>query len=495
MWPILVGIETEYGLTVEGRGATEQVDDSMALVRESPDGRFVGWDYRFESPRADLRGYVVDRLNVDPEDARYDQGRHRAPDTDVRSDRVLANGARLYNDHGHPEYATPECWSLSELVLQDLAGEQFVARAAERLAEKAGRAVRVYKNNTDYHGASYGTHESYLVPRELGFERLYKSVVPILVARTVVCGAGKTGFESGEPCEYQISQRADFFAERAGVDTLYRRPVFNTRDEPHANPGEWIRLHVISGDANRMPAATARKCALVKLALWLEGTGHSLEWSLEQPERAMRAVSRDLTGNGRVQLAGSDWTTPRQIIESLGEAASRHLDAGYPGVAEALQHVQASIDIFDSLASDGELAARQVDWAAKLAMLRAFQEEDGLEWNDPACRSADLSFHCLDPEEDLFAALVECGMTDPLPRVADIEARMAKPQETNRALARSVAVSRFADSLKGVSWGKLTFEMDGKPKTVSLSPEKCYARDMESAGTVEDFIALLEEER
>src|SRR5207253_1479823 len=165
--------------------------------------------------------------------AKFDTGRRHASDREVRSDRVLPNGARLYNDHGHPEYSTPECLSLSELAMHDKAGEIAVLRAAKAYQESSGLQAQIYKNNTDFHGASYGTHENYLVPRAVGYEKLFKAITPMLIARQILCGAGKVGSESGSPARYQLSQRADFFTEPSSVDTLYRRPVFNTRDEPH----------------------------------------------------------------------------------------------------------------------------------------------------------------------------------------------------------------------------------------------------------------------
>lgn len=259
MISFVTGLETEYGCSVEGRGANTQIDDAQALVRSLPGERRVTWDYRVESPRQDLRGFRADRLEVDPVDAAFDEGKHYGPSEEVRADQILDNGARFYNDHGHPEYATPECRSLDDLVAHDRAGEAIVLQAARAYAESTGRQTTIYKNNTDYHGASYGFHESYLVPRDWGFERLYAALTPLLVARVIVCGAGKAVAESGRPCDYQISQRADFFSERASVDTLYRRPIFNTRDEPHSNPADWVRLHVIAGDANMMPSCTWRK--------------------------------------------------------------------------------------------------------------------------------------------------------------------------------------------------------------------------------------------
>jgi proteasome accessory factor A len=365
---ILAGLETEYGLYLEGRGAEDQIDDSMALVRGYPGECFVGWDYRYESPRADLRGFKLSRLAHDPEDAKFDRGRVYGKDSEIRSDRVLPNGARFYNDHGHPEYSTPECWSLNELALHDYAGQLVVLRAARALAEKTGKPVRVYKNNTDFHGASYGTHESYLVPRALGFEKLFEVLLPMLVVRQVLSGAGKVGSEGGAKCDFQLSQRADFFAEPANTETLYRRPIFNTRDEPHADPRDWIRLHVISGDANMIPKCTARKVGLVKLALRLCTAGEAPVWKLADPVRAFQSISRDMSHQFHVELAGRSWTTAREILESYFAAAESTLELD----EDERWTIFNSRLLLDSLDKDHALVRSQIDWAAKRGMIEHY---------------------------------------------------------------------------------------------------------------------------
>ena len=243
---VLCGLETEYGLSIVGRGAETQIEDSMALVRSNPYQRCSIWDYEWESPRRDLRGFSVDRLQADPVDAQMGFGEHLGSAQDVRSDQILSNGARLYNDHGHPEYATPESWSIHEAARLDHLGAQIVWKVAQEFAQRTGYEVRMYRNNTDFHGSSYGSHESYLMPREIGWQACYEALLPLLVVRPIVCGAGKVGSESHTPCHFQLSQRADFFAEPLNVDTLYRRPIFNTRDEPHADPEKWMRVHVIA---------------------------------------------------------------------------------------------------------------------------------------------------------------------------------------------------------------------------------------------------------
>lgn len=497
MRPILAGIETEYGLYVENRGAENQIDDAMALVRSYPGERFVGWDYRYESPRADLRGFRLDRLAFDPEDARFDEGKSRPPESEVRSDRILPNGARLYNDHGHPEYATPECWSLSELARHDMAGERAVLLCARELELKSGAKVRAYKNNTDFHGASYGTHESYLVPRELGFERLYRSALPILVARQVLCGAGKVGAESGSSCVFQLSQRADFFVDSASAETLYRRPIFNTRDEPHADPVEWIRLHVICGDANMIPAATRRKVGLVKLAIALEEAGDSPIWRLRDPVSAFRAIGRDETFEFRVELEGKSWTTAREIIESYLSAAERVFGFKPSDDPKSIEGefgrlISECRSLFEDLAECPERFRVKVDWAAKKAMLERYMEEAGSDWRDPSLRSFDLEYHNIDPDEGLFHALSAMGEVELLSEQGDLDFLLESAEEGTRARARGIAVKKFGEHLKAACWASLTFESAAVPETeVFLRPDVQYGPELEAAEDLGTFIELL----
>lgn len=219
---ILVGADVEYGLWIEGRGAAQQIFDSSKLVKLYPGRAWIGWDYRHENSRADLRGFIADRLNIDPEDAKFDADARNtsAPTTDERADRILPNGARLYSDHGHPEYASPECRSIFELARQDWAGVLAVRCAAQQLEQSLGRTVKIYRNNTDFHGASYGSHENYLLPRSLTSDQLLRGLLPMLICRQILCGAGKVGSERGSRIKFQLSQRADFFSELQSVDTL-----------------------------------------------------------------------------------------------------------------------------------------------------------------------------------------------------------------------------------------------------------------------------------
>lgn len=486
MQRILAGIETEYGLMVDGRNASDQVEDATEFVR-SFDGPCVrGWDYRYESPRCDLRGFSVDRLEVDPVDAQFDVGRAASADHDIRSDRVLPNGARFYNDHGHPEYATPETWSLRELVLHEKAGELFIHRIGRSLST-GGKRVRLYKNNTDYHGASYGTHESYLVPRDIGFERLYRAVCPMLIARQVLCGAGKIGAETGRACAYQISQRADFFAEPFNVETLYRRPVFNTRDEPHAQPERWIRLHVICGDSNMIGSSTARKVGLVKLALALALADEAPVWRIVDPVRAFQSVSRDETTEYRIDLEGRSWTTAVDVLESYFAAAESTLDLD----EELVGLIGECRRLMGDIEERFEVFARSVDWAAKRMMLQRYMDEEGIDWDSPSLQAFDLEYHNVDPDEGLFHALASMGEVEDGFELEEVSARLESCTELTRAYARGAAVNRFGSALRSACWRSLTFEVAGNLIETELDPTRTYSPQLAHASDVESFIKLL----
>ncbi len=492
MRPILAGLDTEYGFSVEGRGAEDQIDDAKALVRSFPGECFPFWDDRFEAPRNDLRGFRLERLSLDPDDAKFDVGRSHGPAFEVRSDRVLLNGARFYNDHGHPEYATPETWSLAEVALHDRAGDRVVVKSAAAFAAESGREVRVYKNNTDFHGASYGTHESYLVPRSIPLENLVNGLMPMLVARQVLCGAGKVGSEQGPRCDFQISQRADFFSEPLNAETLYRRPVFNTRDEPHADPAKWIRLHVICGESNLVATATRMKLALAKAALHLIESGDQPMWRLKDPVRTIKDVSRDPDGEGRIELEGCSWTTPRQVIESYVVpflACIANSTDAYS--IEMREQLSAAMGLLEARFTDPERFARSVDWAAKRALLTQYIAAEDTNWRDPALQALDLEYHRIDGE-GLFHALLNMGAVDVDPSEADVLDRTANVREATRAKARSIAVTKFRDHLASASWGTLTFNTKLGEKTVTLPPERTYPDTLGQCATVEDFIMELE---
>ncbi len=475
MRPILAGIDCEYGILVKGKGAEEQIEYSQTLVESfSNEGLFVGWDYRFENPRNDLRGFELQNLSIDPNDAKFDVGRQHRNSIEVRADRVLQNGARFYNDHGHPEYATPESFSIFELAKFDQLGEAIVHQAGQFSHLDA----TLYKNNTDYHGASYGTHESYLVPRSHSFDSLYAAIAPMLLVRQILTGSGKVGSEEGDWCDFQLSQRADFFVESANAETLWRRPIFNTRDEPHADPAIWIRLHVISGDANMNPVCTALKVGLVKIALWLLDAGEAPRWDIAQIVQSFKSISRDQSFKFRVELAKGNWTTGYDIFESYFAAAEVALQLN----EEAQWVISTSRKLLLDLRSDWDSFRRSVDWATKYHFLDQILKEESLAWRDPILQAYDLEYSNIDPEDGLFFALRDMGeVSEPQFPIQSIP--------RSRAFPRGIAIQKFGHSLTNVGWRGLTF---GK-EFVELRPEVAYPDSIADISDVETFIRSLKE--
>ena len=463
----LYGIETEYGLAVEGSSPQDQLEHAMQVVNRCRVEGFEGWDYSAESPRADIRGFEAKKLEADPVDAQFDVGRRERSERELRADRVLVNGARFYNDHGHPEYATPECARLLDLVAHDRAGERIVFEAAKAYQQEIGREVSIYKNNTDFHGAGYGTHENYLVPRSLNFDSLLHGLLPLLITRQILTGAGKVGSEVRRPARYQLTQRADFFSELASVDTLYRRPIFNTRDEPHADPEKWLRLHVICGDANRMEWATAMKVAMINVAIELLELNEAPHWRLCNPIRAFESLSKDEKFEWRLELDNGNWTTGIEVLESY-LAAGEKLLAGKDAETDWLL-LEWRLAIEDTRVDYTRLQDR-VDWVAKLAMLNEFAEQEG-KWDGHTMQALDLQYHDLDPEQSLFGALEDMGRVRSFSAPNRVLDAMTMAPGNTRAALRGQAVARFGDSIKAVGWRRCVFESGGQRAVGELPVE------------------------
>lgn len=492
----LFGIETEYGIVVEGLGANDWINESIAVVRRHVGPAVGGWNYRGEDPRRDMRGFTVQHLSMNPDDAQFD-----APGTapmsreEERSDRILANGARFYNDHGHPEYATPECRSLRDLVAHDKAGERIAFAAAQHRAQQRGLAVSLYKNNTDFHGASYGTHEGYLMRRDAATDALIQALLPFFVTRQIFAGAGKVGVENDNSTPsglFQLSQRADFFAVEASVDTLHNRPLVNTRDEPHAAPRRYRRLHVICGDANMSEYATALKVGTTSLVLRLIEEGFTAPVKLLDPVRAVKQISRDITLKRAVDRQGGPPITALEIQRLYLEAATR-----LRGLDEDADWTLAEwAATLNALENDPLSLADSLDWVAKYKLLDAFREEEGLTWNDPYIQSLDLAYHDVDPEQGLYNGLEQAGEMRRLVTDARIQAAISCPPADTRAAIRGLFVQRFGSAVRSIGWNGIAFQHEGEDILFdmnSLVEENVVLLNEELAAveTLEDFVAVM----
>ncbi len=494
----LFGIETEYGISVEGRGAADLIRESIGVVQAVGVPCATGWNYRGEDPRRDMRGFTVDHLSTDADDAQFDEpGKPPMSGAEERSDRILANGARLYNDHGHPEYATPECSNLHDLVAADRAGERIVFECAHKRGLELRAPVVLYKNNTDYHGASYGTHEDYLVRREVPADALIAGLIPFLVTRQIYAGAGKVGVE-GEThtASYQLSQRADYVSVEASVDTLANRPIVNTRDEPHATPREFRRLHVIIGDANMSEWATAMKVGTTALVAGLLELGWRPDIALDSPVRAIKEVSRDASLRWLVRLRNGS-TMPAVDVQRLYLAAAKEMLAGSSADADwTLGEWEA---VLDDLERTVLATADRVDWVAKRQLLEHYMAEAGVGWDAEVLKALDLSYHDLDPEMGLHAGLEQAGAMRRIVTDEQIDAAMACPPPDTRAAIRGLFIRRFGQAVRSIGWNGIAFAHAGEDYVFDMNPlvgpgVRLLNEELADAASLDDVVAVMRRE-
>ena len=418
----LLGTETEYGILAPGRPDLHPTLLSAAVV-DAHDGPAT-------LARPDPEGPI--------------------PIEDAHN-RFLGNGARLYVDHAHPEYSTPEVTSPRAALLADLAGDAIVARAAARAGERLGTPVRVFKNNTDGKGASYGYHENYLLHRSTPWESIVVGFLPFVVTRLVFTGAGRVGLgqASGTP-GFQLSQRADFFEAITGLETTIRRPLVNTRDEPHADSGQWRRLHVIAGDANRSETATLLKVGTASAVLAAIDAGALRPPRLADPLGAVRAVSRDPSCTVTLNLTDGRRLTVLEIQREY-QAQVEATGCGDPEVIALWG------ETLNRLAID-PLQCVELDWVAKLTLMERFRARDGLGWEHPRLAQLDLAWADLDDRVSPYAALVRAGRMPRLTTDAEVGGAMTEPPPDTRARVRGELIRRSPDAVVALDWSWLLLD-------------------------------------
>ncbi|WP_337692496.1 depupylase/deamidase Dop [Ornithinimicrobium pratense] len=483
----VMGIETEFGITstqLDRRGTplspmllSAQVVRAYAAGSAAGDAlpTSAGWDYADETPLRDARGFEMARALAD---------RSQLTDVDdpAIANTVLSNGARFYVDHAHPEYSAPEVTSPLAAVRFDRAGELVALRALETLAAD-GQEVRLYKNNVDGKGASYGTHENYLVPRSVPFDRLARLLIPFLVARPVIAGAGRVGLgQASETPGFQLSQRADYLEAEVGLETTLRRPIVNTRDEPHATPHLHRRLHVIVGDATMADVTTYLAMGSLSLVLRVIETHPELleGMTLAHPVRSAQVVSHDPSLRATVPLADGRELTGLDLVEAHLQAVEQARDqalasgderwAEEPGQGSASTDTQTTSqagtdgvlarwrEVVDALRRDPAEAAGQVEWVAKHSLLGRFRQRAGVGWDDPRLAAMDIQWHDLDPARGLAQKLRAAGHLERLVEDEQITTAVTAPPEDTRAWFRGECVRRFGPQgdVRGASWDSVT---------------------------------------
>lgn len=477
----VMGAETEFGVWQPGNPNANPMRDSARVVDAYAQPRGLKssqnfWDFSAESPLADARGFL---MSVD--DAHISQLTHlpeSQPEAQYLANVVTENGARLYVDHAHPEYSSPESLYPRDVVLYDRAGDLVALEAVRNLAN-TDQPVNLYKNNTDSKGASYGTHENYLVDRAVEFDRIVEGLTPFFVTRQILCGSGRVGIgqEASVP-GFQISSRADFFEECVGLETTLRRPIINTRDEPHAEPGLYRRLHVIIGDATLAEPATLVRFGSTSLVLALIEQGLEPRILLKDPVEALYTVSHDLGLSASLPLEGGGGTTALEIQRAYLDAVKTHMDPDCEATAEVVAEWERFLE---GLASDPLSLADSIDWVAKYQLLQGYVRKQNLPWDDPKLQLIDVQYHDVRPEKGLFYKLEASGRIRRLTTPEAVEHAVENPPEDTRAWLRGTLVSRFGEFVESASWDTIVLNMGNEYVRIPMRYPELGTRELAEA--------------
>jgi Pup amidohydrolase len=475
--PKVVGIEQEYAIQVKGQPGLSPFEASCMLVNayarsaglREPGMRML-WDYAHETPSEDIRGKLFCKI----------AGRKVVDDEEnLRINAVLPNGARFYTDHAHPEYSTAECRSARQAIACDKAGEIVLRKAIAELKQLCPETeLSLFKNNSDHKGHSYGCHENYLmdaraheasVAKDSGTAA--KALIPFLVTRQVFAGAGKVGSEAphSSQARYQIAQRADFIEGVHGLETMFARPIINTRAEHHADAGRFRRLHLILGDANMCEVAGFLKLGTTQIVLQMIEEGFLKEdWSLRNPIVALQHLSMGHdapleASSGRrltaVQIQRLFLERACAFAHSAGALVIPHYNeilTLWGDLLGGLEQLKLSRDL-DIEADPGGLA-RKLDWVLKLWLVNRYRHARNRSWDHPLLKVIDLQYHRIDRADGIFAKLQGDGMTDRLFDEAQIAHYVAHAPEDTRAYFRSRCIQAYAREIILLNWEVVGFD-------------------------------------
>ncbi|MGW5521825.1 depupylase/deamidase Dop [Gordonia sp. NPDC003950] len=458
----IIGTEVEYGISAPGDPTANPIMTSTqavlayAAAAGVPRAKRTRWDYEVESPLRDARG--------------FDLGRGAGPAPIIDADEIgaanmiLTNGARLYVDHAHPEYSAPEVTDPLDAVIWDKAGERVMEAAARYVASVPGAPrLQLYKNNIDNKGASYGTHENYLMSRSTPFTAVIAGLTTFFASRQVICGSGRVGIgQSGDEAGYQLSQRSDYIEVEVGLETTLKRGIINTRDEPHADPERYRRLHVIIGDANLAETATYLKVGTTALVLDLIEAGQSFtDLELARPVQAVHTISHDPTLQATVALTdGRELTGVALQREYLERCVAFH-EREHSDDERARHVLDTWADVLDRLERDPMECADILDWPAKLRILEGFRQREGLGWSAPRLHLIDLQYSDVRLEKGLYNRLVARGSMKRLVDEADVTRAITEPPTNTRAYFRGECLRRFGADVAAASWDSVIFDLGG----------------------------------
>jgi proteasome accessory factor PafA2 len=492
--PKILGTETEYGIIGRHDPDFDPISRTLLLINSyQGEAREVPlpslWDYPPEAPCCDPQAMSLDDT--------YDVPDQSDP---LSINKVLPNGARYYLDHAHPEYSTPECAHVRDLVCYEKAGDRILdqSRRAAEQALTAGQQILLYKNNSDHKGNSYGYHENYLLDRNTPFRLIVEQFMPFIVSRQIFCGTGKVGAENGtEPAVYQISQRADFFETEVGLDTMVKRPLINTRDEPHASREKYRRLHVIVGDANMSEYALYLKLGVTALVLGMIEDAF-LPWTLtlRDPVAAVKAISRDLTCRNLVELDDGSTISPIALQWEYWASAERYcaMFAVEPWGLDVLRKWEY---VLRHLEQDPLSLARELDWVIKWRLLTSYMERYGYDWDNARVTMLDLQYHDIRRDKGLYYVLERSGEVERIVTDEEIDLAVDEPPGDTRAYIRGMCLKKFRHQMFSVNWDSLAFNLEeGDIKRITLEDpfqgtKAQVAEAIEAATSVAEFVATL----
>jgi len=488
----VMGTEIEYGISVPGQPTANPTTLSSQVVNawavaEAPTRRRPRWDFEEESPLRDARGFdLTPAQALDHNDLDEDTGMANV---------ILTNGARLYVDHAHPEYSTPEVTSPRDIVLWDKAGERVMAEATRRAARVPGtQPIQLYKNNTDGKGASYGAHENYLMDRRTPFVDIIRGLVPFFVTRQVFAGAGRVGIGAESRGHgFQVSSRADFFEVEVGLETTLKRPIINTRDEPHADAEKYRRLHVIIGDANLAELSTYLKVGTTSLVLaMIEARFLPNDLSLEEPVEALQAISHDPSLTHTVRLRDGRRMTALEMQQSYLEHAQKFVAQRGEGDEQTDDVLRRWAEVLEDLAIDPMRCADRLDWPAKLRLLEGYRSRDGLDWGDSRLKLVDLQYSDVRPDKGLYNRLVARGSMQRLLSDADVDRAVVHAPDDTRAFFRGECLRRFPAQVAAASWDSVVFDL-GRENLVRIPTMEPLRGTREHVGALFEASATAQE--
>ena len=462
--PKICGIETEYAIIQPKLGEQNPIHASSVLVNayakqaeSSTNGGVaytVEWDFNDETPGNDARG-LAPIGSLPP-----------LVETHLVN-AVLENGARFYVDHAHPEISTPECIDALQVVKYDRSGERILELAMSVANETLSpeEEIVVYKDNSDGKGNSYGCHENYLVDRLTPFGEIIAHATTHFITRQIFTGSGKIGVEAtgvdSNSIKYQLTQRADFFEEEVGLETTLKRPIINTRDEPHADATKYRRLHVICGDANMSETATFLKVGSTSILLaMIEDNFLTKRIVFDNPVRCIKEVSHDPSLKQRLSLNDGSTITALEVQWEILNSASSYVSKGggeFTGGVVADEIINTWEHVLTGLENNPESLRSEIDWIAKRLLIESFADRHNLSIFDPKVRLLALQYHDVRQEKRISEII---GLKKLITN-SEVNYGIDNPPQETRAYFRGVCLQKWPESIVSANWDSLVFRLEG----------------------------------